>query len=309
MLSTLQDIYSIKAIGVGEAGNSAIKQMIGAGLKGLEFCAVDTAPRGFGLSQAPDNSQFGKRSDKGLTIFGPPADESLAQENATRIGKYMQGADLIFLIGGMGENSGTDALPEIARIARERGIFTVAMVIKPISSPGRGCFLNAAQSMAGLKQLVDNSLVLSVDRALQIIDNPSAAEAYRLAQEVLTQIMQGISDLTALPNLINFGLNKDIKPILRGDSLYMGTGSGSGQESAVIAARQAVANPLIETALKGATAVFMNITGGSSLDIFQTQQAVEVINAHVDPAAQFGLGAAIDGSMEDKIRITVIASK
>lgn len=271
MSITLKDIYSIKVIGVGEAGSHAINQMINLGITGVEFCTVDTG------------------------------------NDSSGIREYLNGTDFLFLFAGMGGRTG-DTVPFIAQIARELGIFTLGIVIKPFSFQTKHRMLEAEKGIAGLKKIVDNMLVISGSRIPQATDKASAAETLQSISDVLTQIIRGISDLNAIPKLINIDLMKDVKPVLKGKALYIGAGAGFGEKRAVIAAEQAVSNQYIETTLKGAKNVFINITGGTTLSFFEVNEAGNIIIDLADPSAHIGWGTTIDKSMDDKIRITVIAS-
>lgn len=301
---------NIKVIGVGGGGSNAVNRMITAGLKGVSFISVNTDLQALRLSLAEVQLQIGAKLTKGLGAgANPEIGRAAAEESREEIHKALQGGDMVFVTAGMGGGTGTGAAPIVAEVAKELGALTVGVVTRPFSFEGRK---RASQAEAGIEELrgkVDTLIVIPNDRLLQVVDRQtSITEAFRIADDVLRQGVQGISDLIAVPGLINLDF-ADVKTImLNTGSALMGIGRASGEKRAVEAARMAISSPLLETSIEGAKGVLLNITGGSNLGLFEVNEAAEIIASSADPEANIIFGAVIDETLEDEIRVTVIAT-
>ncbi|MDA8337212.1 MAG: cell division protein FtsZ [Peptococcaceae bacterium] len=303
-------LATIKVIGVGGGGSNAINRMILASLKGVEFVAANTDAQALHLSQAGNKIQFGGKLTKGLGSGGnPDVGMKAAEESREEIIAALRGADMVFVTAGMGGGTGTGGAPVVAEVAKEMGALTVGVVTKPFSFEGRKRMLQAEEGIEGLKAKVDTLIIIPNDRLLQVIDrNTSIMEAFRIADDVLRQGVQGISDLIAVPGLINLDF-ADVKTIMKDTgSALMGIGQGKGENRAGDAAQAAVSSPLLETSIEGARGVLLNITGGASLGLFEVNEAAEIIAQAADPEANIIFGAVIDDNMEDRVRVTVIAT-
>ncbi|MDP2892591.1 MAG: cell division protein FtsZ [Bacillota bacterium] len=300
---------SIKVVGVGGAGNNAINRMISHGIRGIEFYAVNTDRQALYLSKSPNKIQIGKQLTKGLGAGSDPEiGRKAAEENSDDVREALKDSDLIFLTAGMGGGTGTGAMPVIAQIAKELGVLTVGVVTKPFLFEGKQRMANAEKGIAELRVTVDTLLTIPNDRLLQVVGKASIMEAFRVADDVLRQGVQGISDLIAVPSLINLDF-ADVKTIMKEKGLaHMGIGVGVGEKRALDAARQAISSPLLETTIEGARGVIMNITGGPSLGLMETEEAANLIQSTADPEANIIFGAGIDESLGDEVRITVIAT-
>lgn len=306
----LEQFANIKVIGVGGGGNNAVNRMIHAGLKGVEFIAVNTDAQALYLAQANQKIQIGSKLTKGLGSGGnPEIGQKAAEESRDEIFQALKGSDMVFVTAGMGGGTGTGAAPIVAEVAKELGALTVGVVTKPFTFEGRK---RAAQAEAGIENLkvkVDTLITIPNDRLLQVIEkHTSIVEAFRIADDVLRQGVQGISDLIAVPGLINLDF-ADVKTIMKETgSALMGIGTASGESRATEAARTAISSPLLETSIEGARGVLLNITGGASLGLFEVNEAAEIIAQAADPEANIIFGAVIDESMEEEVRVTVIAT-
>ncbi len=300
----------IKVIGVGGAGNNAVNRMIEHGLKGVEFISVNTDKQALYLSQATQKIQIGEKLTKGL---GAGADPEIglkaAEESREEIFQSIKGSDMVFITAGMGGGTGTGATPIVAEIAKEMGALTVGVVTKPFMFEGRKRAMNAEKGIAQLKEKVDTLITIPNDRLLQVVEKrTSMLEAFKIADDVLRQGVQGISDLIAVPGLVNLDF-ADVRTIMRAKGLaHMGIGKGSGDNRGTDAAKQAIQSPLLETSIEGATGVLLNITGGPSLGLFEINEAAELVAEAADPDANIIFGAVIDEALEDEIRIIVIAT-
>lgn len=305
-----QQFARIKVIGVGGGGSNAVNRMILAGLKGVEFIAVNTDAQALYLSQAETKLQVGNKLTRGLGAgANPEIGSDAAEESREEIAKALKGADMVFVTAGMGGGTGTGAAPIIAEIAKEIGALTVGVVTKPFKFEGKKRSTHAVNGVNKLKEKVDTLITIPNDRLLQVVDkNTSINDAFRMADDVLRQGVQGISDLIAVPGLINLDF-ADVKTIMRETgSALMGIGSGTGENRAVTAARNAISSPLLETSIEGAKGVLLNITGGNGLGLFEVNEAAEIIAEAADPEANIIFGAVIDESLDDEIRVTVIAT-
>ncbi|MFZ5815511.1 MAG: cell division protein FtsZ [Bacillota bacterium] len=305
-----EQFASIKVIGVGGGGNNAVNRMIAAGLRGVEFIAVNTDAQALGGAQAPNKLQIGGKLTKGL---GAGADPDIglkaAEESREEIANILRGADMIFVTAGMGGGTGTGAAPVVAEIAKELGALTVGVVTKPFTFEGKKRMSQAEKGIANLKEKVDTLITIPNDRLLQVVDKKtSLVEAFRTADDVLRQGVQGISDLIAVPGLINLDF-ADVRTIMSNTgSALMGIGVSRGENRAAEAARAAISSPLLETSIEGAKGVLLNITGGADLGLMEVNEAAEIISQAADPEANIIFGAVVDESISDEIRVTVIAT-
>ncbi|HCJ78930.1 cell division protein FtsZ [Peptococcaceae bacterium SCADC1_2_3] len=301
---------NIKVIGVGGGGNNAVNRMIISGLKGVEFIAVNTDAQALQLTQTLNKVQIGAKLTKGLGAGGnPEIGQKAAEESKEELNQILKGADMVFVTAGMGGGTGTGAAPVIAEVAKELGVLTVGVVTKPFTFEGRKRMNQAETGIQNLKEKVDTLITIPNDRLLQVIDkHTSIVEAFRIADDVLRQGVQGISDLIAVPGLINLDF-ADVKTIMKDTgSALMGIGVAKGENRAAEAAKVAISSPLLETTVEGAKGVLLNITGGTSLTLFEVNGAAEIIFQAADPEANIIFGAVIEENMEEEVRVTVIAT-
>lgn len=306
----INQFANIKVIGVGGGGSNAINRMIFAGLRGVEFITVNTDAQALAQSRAEKVIQIGSKLTRGLGAgANPEIGNRAAEETREEIMHALKGADMVFVTAGMGGGTGTGAAPVVAEIAKEVGALTVGVVTRPFIFEGRKRALQAELGISDLKAKVDTLITIPNDRLLQVVDkNTSISEAFRIADDVLRQGVQGISDLIAVPGLINLDF-ADVKTIMTDTgSALMGIGIGRGESRATEAARMAISSPLLETSIEGAKGVLLNITGGTNLGLFEVNEAAEIIAEATDPEANIIFGAVIDESMGDEIRVTVIAT-
>ena len=301
---------SIKVVGCGGGGGNAVNRMVQAGLKGVEFIAVNTDMQALAMSGAHVKIQIGDKVTKGLGAGAvPEVGRRSAEESREEIAAALKGADLVFVTAGMGGGTGTGCAPVVAEIAREQGALTIAVVTKPFSFEGKQRMRNAESGINDLKQRVDTLVVIPNDRLLQVVSKgTSMVEAFGIADDVLRQGIQGISDLIALPALINLDF-ADVKTVMEsGGMAHMGIGFGDGENKMVQAAKNAISSPMLETSIDGARAVLINITGGPDISIIEINEAANLIMEAADPDANIIFGAGIDENMGDRVRITVIAT-
>ncbi|KPU44032.1 cell division protein FtsZ [Oxobacter pfennigii] len=306
----IEQFASIKVIGVGGGGNNAVNRMISSGLKGVEFIAVNTDKQALHMSQAAHKIQIGDKLTKGLGAgANPEVGKKAAEESKEEITEVLKGADMVFITAGMGGGTGTGAAPVVAQAAKELGILTVGVVTKPFIFEGRKRLLHAENGIEELRNRVDTLVTIPNERLLQVVDKKaSIIDAFRMADDVLKQGVQGISDLITIPGLVNLDF-ADVKTIMLNTGLaHMGVGKGSGENRATEAAKQAIHSPLLETSINGATGVLLNITGGANLGLFEVNEAAELVSQAADPDANIIFGAVIDEKLQDEIRITVIAT-
>ncbi|WP_342606909.1 cell division protein FtsZ [Thermosediminibacter oceani] len=306
----MEQFANIKVIGIGGGGNNAVNRMVEAGLKGVEFIAVNTDAQALFLSKADKKIQIGEKLTRGLGAgANPEIGKKAAEESRTEIEEVLKGADMIFITAGMGGGTGTGAAPVVAEISKSLGILTVGVVTKPFSFEGKKRMAHAEMGISSLKNCVDTLITIPNDRLLSIAEKKtSIIEAFRIADDILRQGVQGISDLIAVPGLINLDF-ADVRTIMMEAGLaHMGIGRGSGENRAIEAAKQAVSSPLLETSIEGAKGVLLNITGSSNLGLLEVNEAAEYISAAADPDANIIFGAVIDEKLQDEIRITVIAT-
>ena len=301
---------TIKVIGVGGGGNNAINRMIDAGIKGVEFISVNTDRQALQLSKASARIQIGEKITRGLGAgANPDIGAQSAEESKSEIAEALRGADMVFVTAGMGGGTGTGAAPIVAAAAKEMGILTIGVVTKPFTYEGKKRLSQAERGIESLKGKVDTLVVIPNDKLLQIIDRKtSIIEAFKMADDVLRQGVQGISDLIAVPGLINLDF-ADVKTIMLNTGMaHMGIGRASGENRAEDAAKQAIESPLLETSIEGARGVIINITGNSDLGLHEVNTAAELIQRSVDSEANIIFGSVVDENMGDEISITVIAT-
>jgi cell division protein FtsZ len=306
----IEQFANIKVIGVGGGGGNAVNRMVEFGLKGVDFIAVNTDAQALFLSKADHTIQIGEKLTKGLGAgANPDIGRNAAEESREEIMKTLKGADMVFITAGMGGGTGTGAAPIVAEVSREIGALTVGVVTKPFSFEGRRRLGFAQKGIECLKDKVDTLITIPNDRLLQVVEKrTSIMDAFRMADDVLRQGVQGISDLIAVPGLINLDF-ADVKTIMQETGLaHMGIGKANGENRAAEAAKQAICSPLLETTIQGARGVLMNITGGDSLGLFEVNEAAELVAQAADPDANIIFGAVIDEKLQDEVRITVIAT-
>ena len=300
----------IKVIGVGGAGNNAINRMIESGIKGVEFIAVNTDRQALQISKASTRIQIGEKLTRGLGAgANPDIGAQAAEESKSEIAEVLRGADMVFVTAGMGGGTGTGAAPIVAATAKELGILTIGVVTKPFTFEGKKRLNQAEKGIINLKEKVDTLVVIPNDKLLQIIDRKtSIVEAFKMADDVLRQGVQGISDLISVPGLINLDF-ADVKTVMLNTGMvHMGIGRASGENRAEDAAKQAIQSPLLETSIEGARGVIINITGGPDLGLQEANTAAELVQRSVDPEANIIFGVVTDESLGDEIQITVIAT-
>ncbi|MCR5553747.1 MAG: cell division protein FtsZ [bacterium] len=308
--SNIAPICQILVVGVGGGGNNAINRMVAAGVKSAKFLAVNTDKQALMISNAQDQLQIGEKLTRGR---GAGADAEVgrkaAEESRAEIAEKLKGADLVFVTAGMGGGTGTGAAPVIASIAKEMGILTIAVVTKPFEFEGKTRMNNAEMGIKNLSKCVDTLVVIPNDRLLQVVPKgTSFVDAFKYADDVLRQGIQGIADLIATPSLINLDF-ADVRTVMKNRGLaHMGIGESSGEGRNVDAVRQAVASPLLETTIEGAQAVIINVCGGFDMSLDEVNEAVKLVKEVVDPHANTIFGATIDEEYKDRIKITVIAT-
>jgi cell division protein FtsZ len=304
------DLCKIKVVGCGGGGNNAVNRMIEEGLKNVEFIGINTDKQALFLSKAEFKIQLGDKLTRGLGAgANPEIGRKAAEESKEEIIEALKGADMVFVTCGMGGGTGTGAAPVVAEIAKSMGILTVGVVTKPFPFEGRKRMIHAEAGIKALKESVDTLVTIPNERLLSLVDKKTTlVESFRKADDVLKQGVQGISDLITIPGLINLDF-ADISTIMVNKGLaHMGVGVGTGDSRAQDAARQAIASPLLETSIIGATGVLLNVTGGSDLSLLEINEAAQIVQEEADPDANIIFGAVIDESLNDEIRITVIAT-
>ena len=304
------DTAVIKVIGVGGAGNNAVNRMIESGIEGVEFVAINTDRQALMLSKAGTKIQIGEKITRGLGAgANPDIGAQAADESKAEISEAIKGADMVFVTSGMGGGTGTGAAPTVAQIAKEMGILTIAVVTKPFTFEGKKRSTQAERGIESLKGKVDTLVVIPNDKLLQIIDRKTTMmEAFKMADDILRQGVQGISDLIKVPGLVNLDF-ADVKTIMLNTGMaHMGIGRASGENRAEDAAKQAIQSPLLETTIEGARGVIINVTGGENLGLHEVNTAAELVQRSVDPEANIIFGAVIDRSLDEDIVITVIAT-
>jgi cell division protein FtsZ len=301
----------IKVVGIGGGGSNAVNSMITISqIKGVDFIGVNTDAQALMQSAAPTKIQIGENLTRGLGAGGDPElGRQAAEESREKIAEYLRDADMVFLTCGQGGGTGTGATPIFAEIARELGALTVAVVTKPFQFEGARRMVTADEGIANLKDKVDTLIVIPNQRLLEVIDKKmTLLDAFRVADSVLGQGVQGIADLITMPGLINVDF-ADVRTIMtNAGSALMGIGNGVGENRAATAARTAIASPLLETTIEGAKGVLFNITGGPDLTMAEVDEAAKQIAAAADPDANIIFGATIDENLVDQVKISVIAT-
>ena len=301
---------TIKVIGVGGAGTNAVNRMVDSGIRGVEFIAVNTDRQALLLSKASSKIQIGEKITRGLGAgANPDIGAQAAEESKAEITEALRGADMVFVTAGMGGGTGTGAAPVVAQLAKQKGILTVGVVTKPFGFEGKVRMKNAEAGIEELKANVDTLITIPNDRLLEVVQkNTSIVEAFSIADNVLKQGIQSISDLIAVPGLINLDF-ADVTSVMKEQGLaHMGIGNASGENRAIEAAKEAIQSPLLETSIRGAKGVLLNVTGGPSLSLFEANAASNLITESCDPDANIIFGASIREDLEDEIMITVIAT-
>ena len=301
---------TIKVIGVGGAGNNAVNRMIEAGIRNVEFIAVNTDRQTLNESKAGSKIQIGEKLTRGLGAgANPDIGSQAAEESRAEIAEVLKGADMVFVTAGMGGGTGTGAAPIVAATAKEMGILTIGVVTKPFTFEGKKRLAQAERGITSLKGKVDTLVVIPNDKLLQVIDRKtSMIEAFRMADDVLRQGVQGLSDLISVPGVINLDF-ADVRTIMLNQGMaHMGIGCASGENRAEDAAKQAIQSPMLETSIEGARGIIINITGGSDMGLHEANTAAELVQRSADPEANIIFGTVIDESMGDELQITVIAT-
>lgn len=305
----ISTVAKIKVIGVGGGGCNAVNRMINYEFKGPEFCAVNTDRQALLTSKAETRIQIGEKLTKGLGAGADPdVGMKAAEESKQDIMEALNGADLVFITAGMGGGTGTGAAPVVAQIAKEMGILTVAVVTKPFGFEGFRRLNNAERGIDNLKKYVDTLVVIPNDKLLQVMPKGSVLDAFRYADDVLRQGIQGISDLIITPSLINLDF-ADVRTIMKNKGFaHMGIGKAKGENKTFEAVKNAVYSPLLETEISGATGVLINVKGDVDLPLEEIYQAVDLVKEVVDPECNIIFGAGIDANMDDEVEITLIAT-
>ena len=303
-----EQLAKIKVIGVGGGGNNAVNRMIAAGVKGVDFISINTDKQALNASRAETKIQIGEKLTKGLGAgANPDIGKEAAEESLEEIKEAIEGADMVFVTAGMGGGTGTGAAPIVAKIAKDKGILTVGVVTKPFTFEGRKRMQFAEKGVEALKETVDTLVTIPNDRLLQIVERKtSIVEAFRIADDVLRQGVQGISDLIMLNGVVNLDF-ADVKTIMTNAGLaHMGIGRAAGENRAEEAAKQAIQSPLLETSIEGARRVLIQVTG--KVELLEVTEATKLIESSVDPDANIIFGVTINEAMGDEIVITVIAT-
>ncbi|HLF74500.1 MAG TPA: cell division protein FtsZ [Anaerolineales bacterium] len=300
----------IKVIGVGGGGSNAVNRMIEEGIQGVEFIAVNTDAQALMLAKAGTCVRLGEKITRGLGAGGDPeVGRKAAEESADELYNVLKGSDMVFVTSGMGGGTGTGAAPIVAQIAKESGALTIGVVTRPFTFEGMRRMQSAEAGIAKLKEHADTLIAIPNDRLLQIADKrASLQDAFRLADDVLHQGIQGISELITIPGLINLDF-ADVKAIMsEGGAALMAVGNGSGDDRAKKAAEEAISSKLLDITIDGARGVLFNVTGGPNMTLFEVNQAAAIIRETTHPDVNMIFGAVIDPNMADDIRITVIAT-
>jgi len=300
----------IKVVGVGGGGTNAVNRMVDAGLSGVEFIAVNTDAQALMVCDSDVKIHIGSAATRGLGAGADPTvGLAAAQESRDELKEALKGADMIFITAGEGGGTGTGSAPVVAELGRELGALTVGVVTKPFGFEGRKRAQQAEQGIESLRDRLETLIVIENDRLLQVVEKQtSVVDAFRMADDVLRQGVQGITDLITVPGLVNLDF-ADVRTIMReAGSALMGIGAASGDNRAAEAARAAVSSPLLESSIEGATGILLNITGGPDIGLFEVNEAAEVVTSAADVNANIIFGAVIDDAMGDEVRVTVIAT-
>jgi len=306
----VDNFAQIKVIGVGGGGQNAVNRMIAEGIQGVEFIAVNTDAQALMLSSAPQRLRIGDKLTKGLGSGGnPEIGQRAAEESREEIQEMVKGSDMIFVTAGMGGGTGSGAAPIIAAIAREQGALTIGVVTKPFTFEGSHRRRTAETAMGELGRNVDTLIAIPNDRLLQVVDKKASINhAFRAADDVLRQGIQGISELITIPGLINLDFADVRTVMLEGGAALMAIGRGSGENRAQDAANQAIHSALLDVSIEGARSILFNIRGSEDLSLFEVNEAAEIIRANTHPESNIIFGAVIDPTMKDEVQLTVIAT-
>ncbi|MEO6325427.1 MAG: cell division protein FtsZ [Thermoanaerobaculia bacterium] len=301
----------IKVVGVGGGGGNAVNRMIQAGIRGVEFIAANTDLQVLRVNRAPNKIQLGVNTSRGMGAgANPEMGRNAALEDAEQIAAMLAGSDMVFVTAGMGGGTGTGAAPVIARIASETGALVVSIVSKPFAFEGRRKLRFAEEGIAELREYVDTLITIPNERLYSFVDrNVTTWEAFRIADDVLRQAVQGVSDLITIPGVVNLDF-ADVKKVMENMGMaLMGTGTASGEHRAVEAAQRAISNPLLEEqSIQGARAILINVTGGDDLTLAEVNEACAIIQAAADEDAEVIFGLVMDKDMKDQVKISVIAT-
>jgi cell division protein FtsZ len=306
----LRRYAAIKVVGVGGGGSNAVNRMISAGLRGVEFIAINTDAQALALSHADKKMHVGGKLTRGLGAGGDPEiGRQAAEESREELTESLEGADMVFVTAGMGGGTGTGGAPIVAQVARELGALVIGVVTRPFSFEGRRRAMAAEGGIQALCQRVNTVITIPNDRLLQVVDKSATmVEAFRVADDVLRQGVQGIADLITVPGLINLDF-ADVKTVMaEAGSALIGIGVATGEGRAAAAAHAAIASPLLETSMSGARGVLLNVTGGLDLGMMEVSEAAQIVQKAADPDANIIFGAVIDDQIDGEIRITVIAT-
>src|SRR5213595_2806627 len=303
-------LAAIKVVGVGGGGTNAVARMVDAGVSGVEFIAVNTDAQALLMADADVKIQIGSAATRGLGAGADPAvGLGAAQESRDELKEALKGADMVFVTAGEGGGTGTGGAPVVAELGQELGALTVGVVTRPFAFEGRKRAEQAERGIDQLRDRVDTLIVIENDRLLQVVERQtSVVEAFRMADDILRQGVQGITDLITEPGLVNLDF-ADVRTIMRdAGSALMGIGAARGENRATEAARAAVSSPLLESSIDGATGILLNITGGSDIGLFGVNEAAEVVTGAADQNANVIFGAVIDDSIGQEVQVTVIAT-
>ena len=304
------NVASIKVIGVGGGGSNAVNRMVESGVQGVTFIAINTDNQALARNKAEIKIQIGEKVTRGLGCGADPSvGEKSAEESRDEIAEAISNTDMLFITAGMGGGTGTGAAPVVAQIAKDLGILTVAVVTSPFTFEGAKRAANAERGIRELQKSVDSLIVVSNDKLLDVVDdNTSFEEAFNMADQVLKFGVAGISDLVAIPGLINLDL-ADVTRVMKDAGIcHMGIGRASGEDRATVAIKQAINSPLLDTTIDGATGVILNFTGGRGMRLSEIDAASSIVRQAAAPEAEIIVGAVVDDSLEDELMITVIAS-
>ncbi len=304
------NVASIKVIGVGGGGSNAVNRMVESGVQGVTFIAINTDNQALARNKAEIKIQIGEKVTRGLGCGADPSvGEKSAEESRDEIAEAISNTDMLFITAGMGGGTGTGAAPVVAQIARDLGILTVAVVTTPFTFEGAKRAANAERGIRELQKSVDSLIIVSNDKLLDVVDdNTSFEEAFNMADQVLKFGVAGISDLVAIPGLINLDL-ADVTRVMKDAGIcHMGIGRASGEDRATVAIKQAINSPLLDTTIEGATGVILNFTGGRGMRLSEIDAASSIVRQSAAPEAEIIVGAVVDDSLEDELMITVIAS-
>ena len=306
----IESFARIKVVGVGGGGSNAVNRMIEQGMSGIEFMAINTDAQALLLANAPRRVRIGDKLTRGLGAGGnPEVGQKAAEESQEELYEVLRGADMVFIAAGLGGGTGTGAAPIVAQIARELGALTIGVVTRPFTFEGTKRLQAADVGANKLKEHMDTLIVIPNDRLLQIVDKrASLQDSFRLADDVLRQGIQGISELITVPGLINLDF-ADVRTIMsEGGAALMAVGRGSGEDRARVAAEQAISSSLLDITIDGARGILFNVTGGPNMTLFEVNQAAAIIKETAHPEVNLIFGAVIDPNLADEIRVTVIAT-